>query len=121
MATAVRVQEKFGAAEPSQWILTLRRFRKHKLGVIGFFTLVVLVLSVIFIPMISGWNIETIDDAALKGEPPFKPVWWTSPARLGDYDYEHIDPVTGIIPIDWSKGEVNPVAGKLHILGTDNL
>jgi peptide/nickel transport system permease protein len=118
MATAVKVQEKFAAAEPSQLALTWRRFRKHKLGLIGFFTLILLVLSVIFVPVITGWSIEGIDDPALIGQPPFKPAFWVSPTHKGEYTAE-LD-LTGNPIVDYTKGEVNPNSGKVHLLGTDD-
>ncbi len=118
MATAVKVQEKFAAAEPSQLALTWRRFRKHRLGLIGFFSLILLVLSVIFVPVITGWSIDGIDDPALLGQPPFKPAFWVSPTHKGEYT-DQFD-ATGNLIVDFTKGEVNPNSGKLHILGTDD-
>ncbi len=67
--TAVRLDELTAPAEPSQLVLTWRRFRKHKLGVLGMATLIILVLSCIFVPIImeatTGFTVEYIDDEAL--------------------------------------------------------
>ncbi|HKP51043.1 MAG TPA: ABC transporter permease [Chloroflexia bacterium] len=67
--TAVKVKEVLAPPEPSRLAITWRQFRKHKLGLIGMVTLLILVLACIFVPMIMestyGLTYETIDDEAL--------------------------------------------------------
>ncbi len=69
MATVAKLEERLAPAEPSQLALTWRRFRKHKLGVLGMLTLLILVLSCIFVPIVMeatyGFTYESIDDEAL--------------------------------------------------------
>jgi peptide/nickel transport system permease protein len=73
MATAdVKVQERLAPAEPSQLAVTWKRFRKHRLGTIGLYSLIVIVLACIFVPIImqslTGMTYETIDNKALLPE-----------------------------------------------------
>src|SRR5215210_1771196 len=67
--TAVTTAERLAPAEASQAAITWRRFRKHRLGLIGMVTLIVLVLATIFVPIImeatNGVTYETIDNQAL--------------------------------------------------------
>jgi peptide/nickel transport system permease protein len=69
-ATA-KTAERMAPAEPSQLALTWRRFRKHRLGVAGMITLIILVLACIFVPIImeavtpGRFTYESIDDVAL--------------------------------------------------------
>lgn len=67
--TAARLEERLAPAEASQLAVTWRRFRRHRLGLIGMVTLIVIVLSCIFVPIImqglTGMTYETIDDEAL--------------------------------------------------------
>lgn len=97
MATTVaKLEERISTKEPGQLAVTWRRFRRHKLGLLGMFTLVALVLSCIFVPIIMeavtpapGLTFETIDDTALStplivnGNLTFtKPIFWSSPQGL---------------------------------------
>ncbi|MBF6612689.1 MAG: ABC transporter permease [Chloroflexi bacterium] len=67
--TAARLEERLAPAEASQLAITWRRFRRHRLGLVGMVTLIVLVLACIFVPMIvqatTGFTYESIDDEAL--------------------------------------------------------
>ncbi len=93
MATIATVDERLKPAEVSQAAMTWRRFRKHKLGLIGLVTITLLVLSVIIIPMISAYTYDNVDGLALLPDATgssFKPMFWTS-----------------------------PTGGAMHILGTD--
>ena len=58
MATAstFKVEEKFAAAQPSQISMTWKRFRKHRLGLIGLITLGVMVLTCILQPIFSPYK-----------------------------------------------------------------
>lgn len=93
MATMVKVEEKLAPAETSQMRMTWRRFRKHKLGLLGLIVLLLLVASVIFIPIISAYTYDNVDALALlpdENGSSFKPMFW-----------------------------VSPTGGPMHILGTD--
>lgn len=93
MATMAKVEERLAPAETSQMAMTWRRFRKHKLGLVGFVTILLLVLSVIIVPMISAYKYDQVDALALLPDATgssFKPMFWTS-----------------------------PTGGPMHILGTD--
>ncbi|HST04799.1 MAG TPA: ABC transporter permease [Chloroflexia bacterium] len=73
MATAdVKVQERLAPAEPSQLAVTWKRFRKHRLGVVGLYSLIIIILACVFVPIImqatTGMTYETIDDQALLPE-----------------------------------------------------
>jgi peptide/nickel transport system permease protein len=73
MATAdVKVQERLAPAEPSQLAVTWKRFRKHRLGVVGLYSLIIIILACVFVPIImqamTGITYETIDDQALLPE-----------------------------------------------------
>src|SRR5438270_10933923 len=69
MATAVRTEERLAPAEESQLAVTWRRFRKHRMGLLGFFTLLLLVLSCIILPIVSPFNFDEINDASF-----FQPI-----------------------------------------------
>ncbi len=58
MSTAVKAidAERLAPAEQSQLAVTWKRFRKHKLGLTGLITLSILVVSVIIIPFLTGWQ-----------------------------------------------------------------
>jgi peptide/nickel transport system permease protein len=100
--TEIRLQERLAPAEASQLAMTWRRFRRHRLGLIGMVSIIVIVLACIFVPVImdsaTGLTYEFIDNDALQptlmdnGNVNFtKPMFWTN-----------------------SKGQ-------LHILGTNDL
>lgn len=100
MATMAKVEERLAPAEQSQMSMTWRRFRKHKMGLIGLVTIILLVASVIVIPAVSPYEFDEIDPMALVPDPnlplaaqmtTFKPMMWTS------------------------------MTGNLHILGTDDV
>jgi peptide/nickel transport system permease protein len=57
MATVAQIQEKerLAPAEASQWAVTWRRFRRHRLGLIGFFTLSTLIVLCIIVPFLSPY------------------------------------------------------------------
>jgi peptide/nickel transport system permease protein len=71
MATVAQVQEEQRLApdEASQLVTTWRRFRKHRLGLIGLVTLTLLMLSVVVVPMISPFTYDGINEAS-----PFLPA-----------------------------------------------
>ncbi len=84
MATMAKVEERLRPAEPSQLSMTWRRFRKHKLGLTGLITLLLLVLSVIFVPIFSAYKYDQVDALALIPDDTgssFKPMFWTSPGN----------------------------------------
>jgi peptide/nickel transport system permease protein len=91
--TAARLDELTAPAEPSQLILTWRRFRKHKLGLLGMVTLIILILSCILVPIImeatTGFTVEYIDDVAILpvvmpdgNITSTKPMFYSSPQGL---------------------------------------
>jgi peptide/nickel transport system permease protein len=86
--TAVKMEERLAPAEPSRLAIIWRQFRKHKLGLIGLVTLLILIATCIFVPVImeatTGVTFETLDDEALIPEivngnvTVTKPMMWTS-------------------------------------------
>ena len=122
MAIAVKVEDKerMAPAEPSQFALVWRRFRKHKLGLTGAITLILLVLSVIFVPLFVPFSIDYIDNGALTVHPMkntvVKNMWWTSPITVPTYIDTDLE-----TPGIQDPGAPNPDYGKLHVLGTDEL
>src|SRR5207247_11080726 len=82
MATVAQVEEqRLAPAEAGQLAVTWKRFRRHRLGLLGFFTLILLVLSSIVVPMISGYDPNRPDGEALIGDEGgnvIKPALWTS-------------------------------------------
>jgi ABC-type antimicrobial peptide transport system permease subunit len=87
--TEIRLQERLAPAEASQLAMTWRRFRRHRLGLIGMVSLIVIVLSCIFVPVImqsaTGLTYEYIDNDALQavtmanGNVNYsKPLLWTN-------------------------------------------
>ncbi len=90
--TAIKVEERLAPAEPSQLSLTWRRFRKHKLGVAGMVTLIIMVLACIFVPIIIestyGFTYQSIDNEALTTElvngnlTVTKPLFFTTPTGV---------------------------------------
>lgn len=62
MVTAVKQEERLAPAEPSQLVVTWRRFRKHRLGLIGMITLILLGISVIIVPILSPFAYDTPND-----------------------------------------------------------
>ena len=121
MATAVKAEERerMAPAEPGQMALVWRRFRKHKLGLIGLITFTLIVLSCIFVPMILPFNYEQIDEGALLLDPVtntvFKPMGYTSPQTMPTWLPD--DPATAV---DESM-KANPSGGLPHFLGTNEL
>jgi peptide/nickel transport system permease protein len=100
--TDVGLQERLAPAESSQLAVTWKRFRRHRLGLIGMVSLIVIVLACIFVPVImesaTGLTYEVIDNDALQptimanGNVNFtKPMFWTNSS------------------------------GQLHILGTNDV
>jgi peptide/nickel transport system permease protein len=53
--------ERLAPAEPSQIAVTWRRFRKHKLALVGLTTLVVMALLIIVAPFVLPYKPETLD------------------------------------------------------------
>src|SRR5438309_4488092 len=92
--TTVREHERLAPAEAGQLAVTWNRFRRHRLGLIGLFTLLLLISSVIVIPIISGYGSDDIDAESL------------IPDASGNI----------IKPALWSDS-----LGNLHILGTDEV
>ena len=65
MATiANTTEERLAPAEASQLAVTWNRFRKHRLGLMGMYLLLLLVLSCIIIPMVSPFTFDAINDAS---------------------------------------------------------
>ena len=56
--------ERLAPAEPSQLVVTWRRFRKHKLALVGLTTLVVMAVLIILAPLFLPYKPETLDLAA---------------------------------------------------------
>src|SRR5436309_195112 len=105
MAAVAKVSERTVPKETSQLAATWKRFRKHRLGLIGLVSLITIIVSCIVVPMISPFAYDQIDSMALVPDAryeataanfQYKPALWDSP------------PITG-----------NPLAGDVHILGTD--
>src|SRR6476620_5748330 len=105
MAAVAKVGERSAPKETSQLAATWKRFRKHSLGLIGLITLTTVVISCIVVPMVSPFTYDQIDTMALVPDAryeataanfQYKPALWDSPAIAG-----------------------NPLAGDVHILGTD--
>src|SRR5437868_5116732 len=82
MATAVGTQERLAPAEAGQLAVTWKRFRKHRLGLIGLFTPIVLVSSVILVPILSPFDQAAINDAT-----PFVPAGSVSSSFSGSHTY----------------------------------
>ena len=53
--------ERLAPAEPSQLAVTWRRFRKHKLALVGLSTLIVMALLIILAPLFLPYKPETLD------------------------------------------------------------
>jgi peptide/nickel transport system permease protein len=100
--TEIRLQERLAPAEASQLAMTWRRFRRHRLGLIGMVSIIVIVLACIFVPIImesaTGLTYETIDNDALQ------PVIMAN----GNVNFTK--------PLLWTNSQ-----GQLHILGTNDL
>ncbi|MEO8287282.1 MAG: ABC transporter permease [Chloroflexota bacterium] len=99
MAAVAKVEERLAPAESSQLAATWKRFRKHKLGLTGLVTVILLVLSVIIIPMISPFAYDYIDPMALVPDSRY-------PATESNYAFK---------PALWDS----PLSGNVHVLGTD--
>jgi peptide/nickel transport system permease protein len=56
--------ERLAPAEPSQLAVTWRRFRKHKLALVGLTTLTVMALLIIIAPLVLPYKPETLDLSA---------------------------------------------------------
>jgi peptide/nickel transport system permease protein len=56
--------ERLAPAEPSQLTVTWRRFRRHKLALVGLTTLVVMALLIIIAPLVLPYKPETLDLSA---------------------------------------------------------
>src|SRR6476620_5180344 len=71
MATTanVKVEERLAPAEASQLRVTWNRFRKHRLGLIGFVVLMVIIALCIIVPMLSPFTYDAIGEAS-----PFLPA-----------------------------------------------
>ncbi len=100
--TEIRLQERLAPAEASQLSMTWRRFRRHRLGLIGMVSIIVIVLSCIFVPIImegvTGLTYEGIDNDALQ------------PTIMANGNINFTKPLL------WSNTK-----GQLHILGTNDL
>src|SRR6476660_886202 len=71
MATVAQAQEeqRLAPAEAGQLVTTWRRFRRHRLGLAGFAMLLLLVMSVIFVPILSPFTYDSPNEAS-----PFQPA-----------------------------------------------
>lgn len=69
MATVAQAERVIAPAQPSQSALVWQRFRRHKAGVTGLAVLVLMSLSVIFIPIFSPFN--TFEANGLQQYAPF--------------------------------------------------
>jgi peptide/nickel transport system permease protein len=100
MAAVARTEERLAPAEPGQLAATWNRFKKHRLGLTGFATITLLVISVIVVPMISPFTYDELDPEALVPD--------SRPGRglEGNFAYK---------PAMWDA----PLSGKMHYLGTD--
>ncbi len=52
--------DRLAPAEASQLAVTWKRFRKHRLGLIGLVTLILLVASVIVVPMLTSFQVDDV-------------------------------------------------------------
>src|SRR5437762_325425 len=59
-AIAQAERERLAPAEASQLAVTWRRFRRHRLGLLGMFTLIVLVALCIVVPMASPYKYDGV-------------------------------------------------------------
>jgi len=100
MAAVARTEERLAPAEPGQLAATWNRFKKHRLGLTGFATITLLVISVIVVPMVSPFAYDELDPEALVPD--------SRPGRglEGNFSYK---------PAMWDA----PLSGKMHYLGTD--
>jgi peptide/nickel transport system permease protein len=87
MAAVAKVEERLAPAESSQLATTWRRFRKHRLGLVGLTALVILGFLVLIVPVTTGWEYDEIDPFALIPDArrevlmssyEFKPAMWAS-------------------------------------------
>src|SRR3954468_17296314 len=71
MATIAQAKEeqRLAPAEAGQLVTTWRRFRKHRLGLLGLTMLIVLIASCIFVPLFSAFTYDGINEAM-----PFQPA-----------------------------------------------
>jgi peptide/nickel transport system permease protein len=107
MATAVKTidSERLAPAEQSQLAVTWKRFRKHKLGLTGLATIIILTLLCLIIPFVTGWHYDEIDRDGLLPDP--------NPAGPQTYEFK---------PAMWQDpGVIDGTPGTLHILGTDKV
>ncbi len=81
MINAKTVQDQLAAtgASANQWTLIWHGFRKHRLGMAGLITFLLLILAVIFVPIVYPNPYDTITS---------DPTLWTAP--MG-----HVDPANG--------------------------
>ncbi len=56
--------ERLAPAEPSQLVVTWRRFRKHKLALVGLVTLVIIALLSVLAPFVAPYKFEALDLSA---------------------------------------------------------
>jgi len=100
--TEIRLQERLAPAEASQLSMTWRRFRRHRLGLIGMVSIIVIVLSCIFVPIImesaTGLTYEYIDNEALQA------------TTMADGNINYTKPLL------WTNSQ-----GQPHILGTTDV
>ncbi len=107
MATAVGTaeRERLAPAEQSQLAVTWRRFRRHKLGVAGMISLILMAIAVIVVPFLTGWTYDGIDRDALLPDP-------SNPATIASYEFK---------PALWVDTSVIDGTHQMHVLGTDKV
>src|SRR5687768_12659216 len=65
------------AVGKTQWQIAWRRFRRHKMAVVGFFILAILYLSAIFAPLVAPYNPDALDLENLRQGPSLKHLMGT--------------------------------------------
>jgi peptide/nickel transport system permease protein len=98
-------RERLAPADQSQLAVTWRRFRKHRLGVAGFISVVILSISVILVPFFTGWHYDEIDRDALLPDP-------SNEFLIASYEFK---------PALWVDTSVIDGTHNMHILGTDKV
>lgn len=109
-------EQRLAPAEPSQMVVTWRRFKKHRLGVIGLYLLVFLVASCILVPPImkvtAGYTYDSLDDVAMM------PTFVKGPDGVNISTTKPM--LYPLFPsANPNEGYENAAGSKLHILGTD--
>jgi peptide/nickel transport system permease protein len=99
-------RERLAPSDQSQLAVTWRRFKRHRLGVAGFVTLIILTVACIVVPLFTGWHYDEIDRDALLPDP-------SNPYLISSYEFK---------PAMWEDPRnIDTSQGLLHVLGTDKV